>query len=132
MRICLHFKLHFLFVVPTAPRDLQANSVDGYTIRVTWKPPLKLNGVIHKFEVSWKKERSRLIKVRRRNLVMGQEHSDEHAFTVGQIREHFLRNLDPYSVYKIRVRERTAKDWSPFTNFVEADTPEGSKYILLY
>lgn len=47
-----------------------------------------------------------------------------------EIREHFIRNLAPYSMYSFRVRERTANGWGPFTKKIEAMTLEGGRFAL--
>lgn len=44
---------------------------------------------------------------------------------LSEIREHFIRNLTPYTVYSFKVRERTATGWGPFTNRIQAVTLEG-------
>ena len=46
---------------------------------------------------------------------------------LSEIREHFIRNLTPYTVYSFKVRERTAAGWGPFTNRIQAVTLEGGQ-----
>ena len=54
----------------------------------------------------------------------------EHPKELDEIREHFIRNLTPYSVYTFKVRERTATGWGPFSKKIQAVTLEGGIYLI--
>ena len=113
--------------MPSVPRNLKAVVISSNVVKLRWKRPEKSNGIITQYQINWIKVKSALDRSRRS---LG--HSLEEVIygvpqQLNEIREHFIRNLTPYSTYNFKVRERTPIGWGPFSNRIHAVTFEGGR-----
>jgi len=112
--------------VPSVPRGLSAIAISSETLMLRWQRPEKSNGIITRYEIKWRTVNGTVDKRSKRSLTHGREEIIHGAPTqLHDIREHFIRNLAPYSVYSFKVREGTAEGWGPFTDRIQAITLEG-------
>ena len=142
---------HFSFSAPSEPQDQQANTTGPYSVRLSWKKPRELNGIVvlFKVEMLWRfknvmgdyRNDTRIIpakvtsRERRRRATNGG--SDYTVLQLEPERKIELRNLQPFAFITIRVAEgtRDAKQnilWSPLSNNQTVDTKEGGKVLLIY
>ena len=115
-------------VVPSVPRGLSAIAISSETLMLRWQRPEKSNGIITRYEINWRTVNGTVDRRSKRSLTHGREevlHGEPKQ--LHDIREHFIRNLAPYSVYSFKVREGTAEGWGPFTDRIQAITLEGGK-----
>ena len=70
-------------------------------------------------------------RIRRSALVNDENIVKKPLKDLNQIREYFIRNLTPYSIYSFRVREKTARGWGPFTKPIQAATLEGGELFVM-
>lgn len=93
----------------------------SHSFIIAWQPPKHPNGKIIGFEIQyWKKSSCRRC---RRNTY--RKYNIPVNFTSGPTRSYHLKNLDAYSLYALRVRERTI-GWGEFSKTVENSTLEGN------
>ncbi|XP_065069136.1 receptor-type tyrosine-protein phosphatase S-like isoform X1 [Rhopilema esculentum] len=111
--------------VPSAPRELQVMGMDSSSLKLTWKRPQNSNGMITAYQINWEMTHSSLSRLTRSVNSQGTSIIQGVPADLNEIRQHFIRNLKPFSIYGVRVRERTVNGWGPFTRKVEAATFEG-------
>ena len=102
--------------------------MDSYTLKLTWKRPQNSNGMITAYQINWEMTRSSLSRFTRSVSSQGTSIIQDIPTDLNEIRQHFIRNLKPFSIYGVRVRERTVDGWGPFTRKVEAATFEGGLF----
>ena len=134
------------FSAPSKPLDNEANSTGPHSVRLKWKKPKDLNGVVVLFKIRmlWRfknvkgeYKRTELTvpakvtrRARKRRSANGRPD-----YTVLQLepeREIELRNLQPFAIISIRVAEgtRDAQNrvlWGPFSNNQTVETEEGGE-----
>ena len=112
----------------SVPRDLSAIAISSETLMLRWHRPEKSNGIITRYEINWRAVNGTVDRRSKRSLTHGAEEVIHGVpKQLYDIREHFIRNLAPYSVYSFKVREGTAEGWGPFTDRIQAVTLEGGK-----
>ena len=100
-------------------------------MRLQWRQPQNTNGIIISYQINWKKIKDQMDRIRRSALVSDEDSVNKPLKDLSQIREYFIRNLTPYSIYTFRVREKTTKGWGPFTKPIQAATLEGGMLVLV-
>lgn len=99
-------------------------------MRLQWRQPQNTNGIIISYQINWMKIKDQIDRIRRSALVNDENSINKPLKDLNQIREYFIRNLTPYSIYSFRVRERTAQGWGPFTKPIQAGTLEGGMLVF--
>ncbi|XP_078353190.1 receptor-type tyrosine-protein phosphatase S-like [Oculina patagonica] len=130
---------------PSKPRHLDANTTGPYSVRLTWKKPKKVNGIIVLFKVRmyWRfknmkggyKEETYLIpaKVTTRagKRRFARRVSDYAVRSLEPVRDIELKRVQPFAIISIQVSEGTRNAdqeplWSPFSNNQTIETMEGA------
>eukprot|EP00794_Sanderia_malayensis_P008095 gene8095-8963_t len=98
---------------PTAPVNVTALSLSDTVIRITWKEPEQINGLLHDYQIRYKK-------------------SSEFSFlpnvNAGTGLSKTIDKLDAYTYYEFQVAARTKVGtiMGPWSNITRARTQEGS------
>lgn len=103
-----------LFLAPTPPRNLQLSVLTSTSIRVSWQKPLKENGILRKYVLSYGKARDFL------------DMSVNTATTV-----YDLTDLEEFTEYFVRVHAETSVSGNP-SSIEHATTLEDGEFFALY
>ena len=103
-----------LFSAPTPPRNLQLSVLSSTSIRVSWQEPLKENGIIRKYVVSYGKATDFL------------DMSVNTATTT-----YDLTDLEEFTEYFVRVHAETSVSGNP-SDIEHATTLEDGEFFAVY
>ena len=103
--------LSCLFIVPSAPRNLQQTAVDNTSIALNWDQPSESNGIILKYTVRWENSSAS---------------SEEH--TASNETDYVVKNLVPFTWYTIFVSAVTEAGQGNESKEISVRTSIGSKY----